>query len=111
MVTAPPRELEQTFISSITSLNLEKLVFAPSRKPFGWVFFTLYWASFDDMICGLVDRLRVAGNEHTLVVEFQTRQAKEMEAEVYNKKFLPKFKEKGQVGVVEVLNENDRVWT
>jgi len=110
ITTTPPGELERTLISSITPINLQKLVFLlPSQTP-GATFHTLHWALFDDTICGLVDRLFVAGYKHTLAVEFRTKCAKELEGKVTHGKFLPKFKEKGQVRVVEVSSGKDRVW-
>ena len=67
------------------------------------------WISFDDMICGLVDRLRMSGNKHTLEVEFRA-QFVNLDEEEDHDKFLPKFKKKGRVRIVEIASGKIREW-
>ena len=58
------------------------------------------WASFDDCMSALADKLRKLGNKQTLEVEFKFVRAilyPPPEGEV----FLPKFSEKGRVRVVD----------
>ena len=61
------------------------------------------------MICGLVDRLCLLGYKHTLEVEFRA-QLVNLDEEVDHDKFLPKFKEKGRVRVVEISSRRFREW-
>ena len=67
------------------------------------------WISFDDMICGLVDRLRMSGYKHTLEVVFRA-QLVDLDEEVDHDKFLPRFKEKGRVKIVEISSGKFREW-
>lgn len=92
------RPQELMLISSIASTNFRKLVFVSRelRKLFHFVEFG--WAEFDDMICGLVDRLRSSRYNHTLEVEFRTESV-ELGEEHYST-ILPKFREKGRVEIV-----------
>jgi len=90
-------------IQSITSTNLRKLIFAPY-----WPILMLEnfmddpcWITFDDLICRLVDRLRVSGYANTLEVEFQLLFS-EPAGEAHHKTFLPRFKEKGRVTVTKL---------
>ena len=66
------------------------------------------WEPFDDMICGLADRLRKAGLKHTLEVELQVGQVAFSEEE--HKKFLPKFKEKGRVRIISTSSDVIQQW-
>jgi hypothetical protein len=61
------------------------------------------------MICGLADRLRVSGCKHTLEVEFRAQFA-DLDEEVDYDGFLPKFKEKGRVRIVETSSGKRREW-
>lgn len=103
---AQPREEERSLISSITSKNFQKLIFIVHRltrdsclDP-GWI-------PFDDMICALVGRLQKSGNKNTLEVELQADTA-EADEEGRHEKFLPKFREKGRVRIVDV--SSGRLW-
>lgn len=88
-------------ISSITSTNLRKLLFASPMSGIAWNFFLRHpcWIPFDDMICELVDRLEKSGYKHTLEVEFQA-QFLHMYEETDHRRFLPKFKKKGRVTII-----------
>ncbi|KAF9645177.1 hypothetical protein BDM02DRAFT_3120599 [Thelephora ganbajun] len=92
--TAFPQEQEQILISSIASTNFRKLVFSRLQPNF---LKNPCWMPFDDMICELVDRLQVSGYEHTLELELQADSV-----ELGGEDFLPKFKEKGLVRIIEV---------
>ena len=69
-----------------------------------------YWASLDDTLCGLVDRLRMSGYEHTLEVEFPIDVEDMDNYEAYQEKLLPKFKEKGRVRIAYILSGKFREW-
>ena len=58
------------------------------------------WTSFDDCVSALTDKLRKLGNKRTLEVEFRF-ESLASDTPVDYKKFLPKFREKGQVRVVD----------
>jgi hypothetical protein len=100
-----------TFISSITSTNLRTLVITPYRLPIRWGFFLdePCWIRFDDVVCGLVDRLRVSGYVNTLEVEFLANIVGP-EEEADHERILPKFKEKGRVRVVEISSDRFQEW-
>ena len=103
-----PREQQRTFISSITSTNLRKLVLTLSSTTIRReVLYDSSWEPFDGMICGLVDRLQALGYKHTLEVEFRAN-CVELGGEMRQENFLPKFREKGRVRVVEDLT--GRFW-
>ncbi|KAF9648089.1 hypothetical protein BDM02DRAFT_3269711 [Thelephora ganbajun] len=109
IITMHPQEQERILISSITSTSLRKIIFAPVTKRITWGLLWDHpcWMPFDDMICGFVDRLQASGYKHTLELEFRVNSV-ELGEEVHRKDFLPKFREKGLVRIVEVLSE--RVW-
>lgn len=94
-----PGENERNLISSITSITFQTLVLVAHpaiqnsdlRKP--------CWIDFDDMICGLVDRLQSSGYKNTLEVELRGDKVS-TGGEVSHGEFLPKFKKKGRVRIV-----------
>jgi len=98
-----PRWGEQTLISSITSKNLRKLTFTSWNSCLEWDFLSRdrCWVSLDDIICGLVDRLRMSGYKHTLEVELRA-QFVDPDGEGDYDGFLQKFKEKGRGKIVEI---------
>ena len=105
-----PREEEHLLISSITSLNFRKLVVV-LMPTFNWVppQPTPHWTLFEEIVCGIADRLRVSGSRHTLEVEFHAR-LREGIGEEHHKTFLPKFKEKGLVRIVSIISGAVREW-
>ena len=105
-----PRKQELVLISSINSTNLRKLVFAlpDIYRTRNSLWDSRGWISFDNMICGLVDRLRMSGYRHTLELELQIAYLKL--GKQRHERFLPKFKEKGLVRIVEVLSGRVREW-
>lgn len=103
-----PEEEERTLISSITSTNLRKLVLGIRSMRFGredFPSFNSYFASLDDTLCGLINRLQMSGYKHTLEVEFRTPIV-ELDEEVRHEKFLPKFKEKGRVRIMREISRD-----
>lgn len=102
-----PREEEWSLISSITSTNFQKLIFAVPHLAWDSYFNNPCWIPFDDTICGLVDRLRRSGYNHTMEVELRGDIVKMGEV-ARSHEFLPRFKEKGRVKVVEV--SSGRLW-
>jgi hypothetical protein len=98
-----PQKWEQIIISSITSTNLQRITFSPFG-PLARETLLLddpCWAPFDDMMCGLADRLCMAGCANTLEVEFRVKSVEPGE-EARLEEFLPKFKEKGVVRIGRV---------
>ena len=90
-------------ISSITSTNFRKLIFVPIPPliELESLLEDPCWIPFDDMICRLVDRLRVSGYSNTLEVEFRLMFI-DPACEARHREFLPKFKEKGRVTVTKL---------
>jgi hypothetical protein len=88
-----PEEL--LLVSTITSTNIQKIVFDPFRtRDFG----DQFWSSLDTELNGLVDRLRASGYQHVLEMEFPRDLGfakKNLGAGL--DEFLPKFREKGRV--------------
>ena len=100
LYTARPTQVVESLITSITSTNLQKIVFSAQALP-KWLADSDVARSrnvIDDSLCQLVDRLRRSGYERTLEVEFQTWELAEWEARS-DFELLPKFREKGRVGI------------
>ena len=106
-----PQERERALISSITSTNLRKLTFTSWISHIEWDFLlhNPYWTPFDDVICELVDRLQKSGYKHTLEVVFRA-EFFNLNEEVDHDKFLPKFKRRGRVRIVEISSGGFREW-
>ena len=95
---SPPN---RTLLSSITSLELRKIIFSVGCLGIWGVHAGLEeWASADKLLCELVDRLRVAGYRHTLEVEVRLTRAGDDPGKYESTKFLTKFREKGAVTAV-----------
>ena len=63
------------------------------------------WGPIDEQLCGLVDRLNVMGYHHTLEAEVRLT-AIDGDYEEYDfTKFLPKFREKGVVTVIDAARD------
>jgi hypothetical protein len=87
-----------TLISSITSRRFRKVIFTPSPIiTLGDLLGNRFLGAFEDVICGLADRLRASGSRHTLEVEFWVASVDYAEEE-YGW-ILPKFQERGRVRV------------
>jgi len=67
------------------------------------------WGGSDKMICGLVGRLRMSGYKDTLEVEFRAEFV-DLGEKVNHEEFLPKFKERGRVRIVETSSGEFREW-
>jgi len=94
-------------LSSITSLELRKVTF-PANYMVIFPQRAEQWDTIDKGLCGLVDRLRATGYGHTLEVELRFT---EVRSDVWKHdftKFLPKFREKGVVTVIDAVH-NDRI--
>lgn len=104
---AQPREQERALISSITSKNFQKLIFIVHRLTRDTELGFPCWIPFDDTMCGLVDRLQKSRCKHTLEVEFRADTV-DLGEELHHDKFLPKFKEKGRIKIVEV--SSGKLW-
>ena len=92
---ARPHFTHAVILSSITSTELRKVIFAATHMD-GWAFAqeTEAWTLVDKQLCGLVDRLRAMGYRHTLEVELRLGRSPGKDGFT---KFLPEFKEKGVV--------------
>ena len=102
LAMAKPGPTHQVLLSSITSTKLRKVIFLMWNM-FGWEKFAEGAAAIDKELCGLADRLRAAGRCHTLEVELRFRGARHYPEEYDFIEFLPEFREKG---VVTVINCN-----
>ena len=105
-VVTQPSPLHEALLSSITSIELRKVVFL-IWDIHDWKIFaqrTKEWALIDKQSCRLVDRLRTAGYRHTLEAELQLREVGG-DPEAYEfTAFLPEFIEKGLVTVVDATH-------
>jgi hypothetical protein len=97
-----PTEDHRATVTSITSLNFRKIKI--SRPSIAATLRALIndtcWISFDDCISALADKLRGLGNIEPLELEFQIGRLVVDPLADYNG-FLPKFREKGRVRIVE----------
>ena len=94
---------EVSLISTITSTNIQKILFAmcSPRNLEGRI-----WLTLDAGLSSLVDRLRESGYRHTLELEFQiTLDLAGRLSDACPDTFLPKFSEKGRVIVSETTTE------
>ena len=102
-----PGPAHQSILSSITSTELQKIVF-PVRYTYyhDQEFFAKEmksWGLIDEELCGLVDRLRTAGYRHTLEAELRFAEDRGDLREYDFTEVLPKFREKGVVTVVNAV--------
>ena len=111
LVVAWPSSAHEVLLSSITSTEFRKVIF-----PMGWTKDRRSFAQrmeewnlvIDKQFCGLVDRLRVTGYGHTLVVELRLMEFGVDPGGYDFTEFLPKFREKGVVVVIDTVH-GDRV--
>ena len=91
-------------LPSITSLELRKIIFSIGSRG-GWDVLARLedWASVDEQLCELVDRLRMTGYCHTLEVELRLNNTGDITGKYEFTKFLSKFREKGIVTVVDAF--------
>jgi hypothetical protein len=87
---------ELALISSITSLNIRKIVFVLSDCGVEWSY-ELWWR-LDRALSNLVDRLCASGYEHTLELEFRL-EFPEIDPEEDLDAIFPHFREKGRVTI------------
>ena len=88
---------ELSLLSSITSTNLQKIVF-PARYRFNRIdhpAIARYYQTIDDCLCQLVGRLQRSGYKHKLEMVFYVWEVPDDE-EVF-KELLPRFREQGLV--------------
>ena len=90
---------EVSVISTITSTNIREIVFSPLLVR---ELEDQFWSSLDTGLSSLVDRLRASGHQHVLNVEFRRDLSfAEMVLGAGPDGFLPKFREKGRVIILE----------
>lgn len=97
-----PTTRHRTTVSSITSANIRKIIFSHPLIAVTLQALTndTDWTSFDDCVSVLADKLRGSGNKQTLEVELRTG-CMVLDPLVDYGGFLPKFREKGRVRVVD----------
>lgn len=103
-----PSSTYQALLSSITSAELRKIIIMV-RYMDDWRMFLRRmepWASIDEWLCELVDRLRAAGHRHTLEVELCFTYAEGDLSEICFTKFFSGFREKGAVAVIDATRGN-----
>ena len=96
------RDLEQRaaeLLPTITSINLKKI----SAFDILWKYLPSdpLWPKFDDLVCGLFDKLCLLGHQGTLEVEIESSDLMGTNITVVIEEFLPKFREKGTLTVWE----------
>ena len=92
-----PTSSDVSFILSITSLNIQKIIFERWPREHEERF------SLDIALSDLVDRLRASGYERTLEVEF--RPEPEIYLNVNPDEIFPRFREKGRVTIRGAADE------
>jgi len=105
-----PTSSYTTLLSSITSTELRKITFIVWYAH-NWRTFAQRmkeWAYVDKELCKLVDRLRERGYRHTLAVELQTMTVGDNPGKYDFTSFLPEFREKGIVAIVDTA-QGDRI--
>ena len=105
-----PGSSHRILISSISSTELRKVTFL-LRYTYSWTSFaqqTEGWASIDKALCGLVDRLSTEGYRHTLEAQLRLRGIRYDGKHDFTK-FLPEFREKGVVTVIDASYTVDRL--
>ena len=101
-----PKDPHKSLLSSITSTELRKIVF-PAKYANNWVNFALRvrgWGLIDEQLCRLVDRLCATGYCRTLNVELQLMDIDDDPGDYDFTKFLPGFREKGVVTIIDVAH-------
>jgi len=105
-----PNSTYKTLLSSVASTELRKIVIH-MRRVRSWNFslkWMKFWAPADGHLCGLVDRLRAKGHCHALEVElrFSCIEGDLSKVDFTELLFLPGFREKGVVTIVDAKNGN-----
>lgn len=106
--TARPSTQEVALFSSITSLDLQRILFLSAFEPLSLnsLLDNSCWLHFDDMVCELVDRLSLSGYQHTLEVDIWIE---ELIGPAFCEGllgFLPKVREKG---IVTIFGASGRI--
>ena len=103
-----PSSSHKVPLSSITSTELRKITFLATNENYWWVVRRPVedWALVDDQLCELVDRLCAMGYRHTLKAELRFFDVRD-DPKIHNyATFLPKFREKGTVTVVNTTHDS-----
>jgi len=100
MCLISPENSEADLLSSITSTNMQKIIFAQSYAFCGSFMGSTYWPRLDDSLCQLVGQL---GCEHLLEVEFRALAVPHGELDI--ERYLPMFYKKGRVRIVHELTK------
>ena len=95
-----PENSESDLLSSITSTNMQKIIFAQSFAFYGSFVGNGYWPRLDESLCRLVDRL---GCEHLLEVEFRALVVPDGELDI--ERYLPMFYKKGRVRILDEMTK------
>ena len=117
MVASWPRPIHKVLLPSITSTELRKITLSV-RGGANWVNltprgtttrtqsaqFVEEWTLVDEQLCVLAGRLRAMGCHHALEVEVPVRAGDPGGYDFTG--FLPKFREKGVLIIVDVLHDN-----
>jgi len=102
---AYPAKTQRAVISSVTSANFRTVLFLPDPKSDGLDVLGSHGVRrcLDNLMCGLVDKLRTLGHKHTLELEFRFESAK-LDPDLDFRRFLPMFREKGRVRISNKLS-------
>jgi len=106
LTVALPSAAHKVLLSSITSIEFRKVTFSVCYMS-DWGQYLEEWALIDRQLCELVDRLRATGYRHVLEVELRLTETGDPGENDFTE-FLPKFREKGVVIVVDAVH-GDRI--
>jgi len=100
-----PSSTDHKIISSITSVNLRTIIFTPNCQGLAHraLLCRRAWAPLDDVMCGLVEKLRTLWYDRTLELEFRFQFAT-LYPDLDYPAFMPRFRENGRVTILETLN-------
>ena len=108
LAAAQPGSPHEAILSSITSTELQKIIFLVSlRNGRIFVWSAEEWTLIDKYLCRLVDRLHTMGYRHTLEAELRLTEVDDPGKYDFTT-VLSEFKEKGVVTVVDAVH-GDRV--
>ena len=107
VVTWPESPNNALLLSSITSTELRKITFLVRfMYNSGFAQRMEQWGFIDEQLCGLVDRLHTTGYNRTLEVKLRLAKYRGDPGEYDFTKFLPGFREKGVLTVIDTFHSN-----
>ena len=100
--TMPPVKSDMALVSSITSTSLRKVAFLSRWNiPSDPLLRDPCWQHIDDLVCDLVNRLRLLGYQHILEAEIRSLESMGSKERLDDGEFQPKFMGRDRVKIFE----------